>query len=122
MWDYRAQVTDIHDGDTITVLLDTGFSNRRVETALRLLDVYAPELSQPGGQECRNFVVTWIAHRNTGEWPFVCTTARIKSDAHEVTTLGRFVGTLTSGIESLNDAITEFIAANGFGGGIGTKP
>ena len=122
MWDYRAQVTDVHDGDTLTVLLDLGFSTHRVETALRLLGVYAPQLSQPGGPETKAFVESWVSSRfarSGSQWPFVCTTARIKSDAHEVTTLGRYVGTVTSGTESLNDAINAFIAANGYGGGIG---
>lgn len=119
MWDYRAQVTDVHDGDTITVLLDTGFNNRRMETALRLLDVFAPELSQPGGPETRDFVQTWVAARSAPQWPFVCITARIKSDAHEVTTFGRYVGILLADGESLNDAVTAFVTANGYGGGTG---
>lgn len=119
MWDYRAQITNVHDGDTVTVLLDLGFDTRRVETALRLLDVWAPELSQPGGLEVRAFVTGWLAARAAGTWPFVVTTARLKSDAHEVTTLGRYVGTLTAGGESLNAAVRDFVAASGYARGIG---
>lgn len=123
MWTYRAQVTDVHDGDTLTVLLDLGFSTHRVETALRLVGVYAPELSQTGGPETRDFVKAWVASLSTSEWPFVVTTSRIKSDAHEVMTLGRYVGTVTdaSGSRVLNAEVNAFVAAHGYGGGIGAS-
>jgi endonuclease YncB( thermonuclease family) len=124
MWDRRAQVLSVHDGDTIKVILDQGFGQTLTDPdGLRLLGVYAPELTQPGGPECRQFVSDWLAaHMPTQavSWPFIVTTARMPRADREQETLGRYVGTLTTldGSESLNAAVTQFIAANGYGSGI----
>jgi endonuclease YncB( thermonuclease family) len=120
MWDRRARIPENHDGDTVTVVLDQGFGDTKT-IKVRLAKVYAPELAQPGGPETTAFVHDWLAQRSSGSWPFVCTTVRTRTDV-ETTTLGRYVAYITCGAESLNDAITDFIAANGYGGGIGAKP
>ena len=118
MWDRRARIPENHDGDTITAELDQGFGDTKTIT-VRLAGVFAPELKQPGGPETTAFVHDWVTSRSSGSWPFVCTTVRTRTD-HEVETLGRYVAYITCGAESLNDAITEFIAARGYGGGIGS--
>lgn len=45
----KATVIDVHDGDTLTVEI-----KRTVR--VRLLNCYAPELKEPGGQEARDFL------------------------------------------------------------------
>lgn len=119
MWDRRAQVADIKDGDTIVAILDQGFGDTK-QISVRMLGVFAPELKQPGGPECRQFVIDWIAKQGPLKWPFVVTTARTRTD-HEVETFGRYVGTVTSldGTDNLNLAVMSFVAANGYGGGTG---
>jgi hypothetical protein len=42
-------------------MADTAFG-QRYEPELRLLDVHAPELTQPGGAECTAFVNAWFGH------------------------------------------------------------
>lgn len=49
---FAATVMQVHDGDTLTVDLDLGFSVRTVQH-LRLLGCNAIELGQPGGHEAK---------------------------------------------------------------------
>lgn len=52
---YQAEVIRNHDGDTVTLRIDMG---RRIfiEDSIRLRRINAPELSQPGGKESRDFL------------------------------------------------------------------
>lgn len=119
MWDRRAKVLAVKDGDTLRVQLDQGFGDTKT-LDLRLFEVYAPEKKQTGGPETRAFVERWISERSEGEWPFIVTTIRTKGDEHEVTTLGRYVAVFDSSTgESLNNAITAFVSEHGYGHGIG---
>lgn len=56
-WVYAGAVTDVHDGDTITVNVDLGFS---VDTRqhIRFLGINAPELSTPEGKAARDYLVS----------------------------------------------------------------
>ncbi|AKY03759.1 endonuclease [Streptomyces phage Amela] len=121
MWDRRAYVEAVKDGDTLKVRLDQGFGDTK-SLDLRLYGVFAPESRQPGGKETRDFVLDWLNQNDPDgdEWPFVVTTRRVKADTHEVTTLGRYVGILHD-VEGrcLNDDINDFVAENGYGTGIG---
>lgn len=45
-------VTDVHDGDTITL------ANWQHTYRIRLVDIDAPELAQPGGKDSRR--LTWL--------------------------------------------------------------
>jgi hypothetical protein len=60
MFDYRAALVRIVDGDSAVLAMDTGFGGRQ-EEELRLLGVSAPEHNQPGGLECRDFLIAWFA-------------------------------------------------------------
>lgn len=116
MWEYRARVVRVHDGDTCTVLLDLGL---RVTTtvSVRLAGVYAPELSQPGGPECRDLLAALLAA--PGDWPLVVTTRRTKSGSGEVTTLDRYVASIRAGSVDVCASMSAHISAAGYGGGIG---
>lgn len=119
MWDYRASVLKVKDGDTLRVLLDRGFDETK-EIDLRLFDTWAPEKKDSGGPETKSHAAEWVAERSEGRWPFVVILERNKSDTHEVSTLGRFVGTLLDAQgQSLNSAVTEFVGARGYGHGTG---
>ena len=54
--DFRATVVKVHDGDTIT--LRTEF--RDFDFPLRFLDTNAPELSEPGGLESKDWLKSKI--------------------------------------------------------------
>ncbi|MGW0920377.1 hypothetical protein ACWD3J_15325 [Streptomyces sp. NPDC002755] len=114
----------VKDGDTLRVMLDQGFGDTKT-IDLRLFDTWAPEHDEPGGPNTRAFVGDWLDENapDGDEWPYVVTVARIRTGAHEVTTLGRYVGTLTNAAgDSLNAAVNAFVQRNGFGRGIGSRP
>jgi hypothetical protein len=68
MWDYRARPLEVLDGDTIRLEADLGYYARhRVD--IRLLDVHAPELREPGGPETGAFVQEWLEQLAAIEWP-----------------------------------------------------
>ena len=122
MWDKRAKIASVHDGDTVTVILDQGFGDTK-EIAVRLLGVYAPELSQVGGSETRAFVDDWVRKYNVflNGWSFVVTTARGPRSDKEKTTLSRYlalVETVDHG-HNLNVDVQAFVDSNGYTGGIG---
>lgn len=52
---YSAVVLGVHDGDTMTLRIDMG---RRIyiEDSIRLYRINAPELSQAGGKEAREYL------------------------------------------------------------------
>lgn len=122
MWDKRAKLVSLYDGDTLTVILDQGFGDTK-QIRVRLFGVFAPELRQLGGVETRLFVQEWLTLHTSSlvEWPFIITTIRLKNDTREVTTLERYVAVLTSvgTNDNLNGAISEFVRARGYAGGVG---
>lgn len=123
MWDKRAEYLDNHDGDTVQMVLDQGFGDTKL-VDIRLLGVYAPELSEPGGKECKEFVAEWFAKNQAvgARWSFVVTTVRMKRTDKEQSTLSRYVAVITNltTTSNLNAEISEFIHENGYGGGTGS--
>lgn len=124
MWEWPAFVETVHDGDTVTVTIDRGFDDHKTSMKLRLEDVFAPELSQLGGIECRQFVMNWLTEAGipyvTMEFPLIVTTVRLKNGKRELKTLERYVSRVNSRDgRSLNQAIRDFIIANGYPAGVG---
>lgn len=126
MWDTRSAYLTNYDGDTVTYESDLG-RHIRHEADVRLLGVFAPELRQPGGAECRQFVRSWHETRVRGRrWPFLVVTALVWAGdpdrAEAKKTLDRYVATVTciETNEVLNLAVAEFIRANGYTGGTGS--
>ena len=119
---WRVQPLEAHDGDTIAVLVDRGGpSEDRSLWRIRLKDVFAPELSQPGGVECQRFVTDWLARHGDGsQWPLLLETSRTPRSDLDVMTLSRIVGVVTGADGAvLNADVQAFVTANGYGGGIG---
>ena len=120
MWDKRAKVLSIHDGDTLTMLLDQGFG-QTTEIQVRLLGVFAPELKQVGGEDCHKFVSDWVEKNAFGyKWPFIVTTVRGARSDKETSTLGRFVGIIETidHHNNLNADIQGYVLECGYAGGI----
>lgn len=118
---WRVRPLSVHDGDTILAQVDRGDDDQSV-WAVRLKDVFAPELSQAGGQECRSFVAQWLAAQTDGtDWPFVLETFRTPRSDVTVTSLSRLVGVVTSASGAvLNHDVQAFITTSGYSGGIGS--
>lgn len=78
--DFTAEVVKVHDGDTITVR----WSDRDFDFPIRLADINAPELNQPGGHEARS----WLEKRILNE------TIDIILSERRVEKWGRILGTI----------------------------
>jgi hypothetical protein len=117
---WRVKVLEVHDGDTVHLLVDRGDEDDS-RWWTRLKDVFAPELAQTGGPECRGFVTAWVAQHGDGtDWPFLLETFRTPRSDVDLLTLSRHVGRITAADGAcLNDDVAAFIKANGYPGGIG---
>lgn len=122
VWDKRARLVDVHDGDTITVDLDQGFGDTK-RIKVRLLGVFAPELRQVGGPECKTYLRALLANVVArGDWPLLVVTSRTAD--HETTTFERYVCTVSNydGTQSVNASMQAYITEQGYLGGIGARP
>jgi len=116
MWDYRAKCKRVLDGDTLILLIDQGLSSRQQES-IRLLNVSAPEMSQPGGIDTRLFVMNWLEHWNLSllEWPlYVVTEKNTNIEPDEKRTFTRYVAKVydINKKSCLNDDINAFLASH----------
>lgn len=115
---WRAQVLSVHDGDTLTLLIDRGLDDQ-TRMPIRLKDVRAPELGQLGGPETQVFTAAWASvHDDLSEWPFLLETFRTPRSDVDVRTFERWVGVVRDARgESLNDAVTAYVHESGYGAG-----
>lgn len=107
MWDYRAQLVRVTDGDTVRFNLDHGMSIRSVQ-AIRLAGVDAPEMDTPAGKAARLWVVDWFAshdHDDLNEWPFRVTTVKDRR------TFNRYIGVVRCDVcgAVLNDDVNAYL-------------
>ena len=66
-YSYRGTCVEVHDGDTIRVMLDLGFGSFQREW-IRFNDLYAPELSEPGGHEAKMAMVDIVFPKGKPVW------------------------------------------------------
>ena len=120
MWDRRARLDRVVDGDTVAVELDQGMGDEK-HIEVRLFGVYAPETHEVGGPETAAFVRDWFAALPAAAWPFVVTTMRMKTADREQMTFTRYVAMVTSldGSRSLNADVADFVQTRDYPRGIG---
>jgi hypothetical protein len=108
-----------HDGDTWTLSFDRG-DGWENKVKIRGFNVFAPELKQVGGPECRQFANRWLVAPSGLIWPFWVDTV-LDGNGHEIETLGRSVCIVRNAVTavSLNDEMNAYIDANGFPRGTG---
>lgn len=112
----------VHDGDTAWLEWNTGRRNMALVDN-RFYNVFAPELTQDGGPDCRQFVVDWLAHQAAATktlWPFMVD-AVLDANGHEIETLGRTVVIVrnSAGTAILNDDMSSYIDLHGYPRGKG---
>lgn len=101
MYEYRASVLRVVDGDTLDMSVDLGFRVYQ-QMRLRLLGVDTPERGQPGYAEAMRFVEDWVW--KAGVYVLV-ETRKDKADKY-----GRYLAVVRVLVEavptqSLNDAL-----------------
>ena len=94
---YQAEVLSIHDGDTMTLRIDMG---RRIHIvdSIRLYRINAPELSQPGGKEARDFLRESVP---------IGSYVRIQTFKNVNDKYGRWLGDVWLGDVCLNDLMVD---------------
>ena len=108
---YRATVEDVKDGDTIKVNIDLGFRVWKHGETVRLLRVYAPETFKPkdaeekaAGLKVKAFTVARLAVGKS----ITIQTKRDGTDKY-----GRYLAEVWDSDGNVNQAILDFMAANG---------
>lgn len=92
-----ARVVDVHDGDTIRLDVDLGFSTHAY-VWIRLQEVHAPELGESGGHEAKRVVEEWLAIHAPGGYVTLQTqqTSGTLKEIKERMTFIRYVGLITA--------------------------
>ncbi len=100
---YKALITEVYDGDTVTADIDLGFHTWRRDEKLRLYEINAPEMR---GNEKQKGIVSRDALRKRilGRQVTICT---IKDKRGKY---GRYLAKIFIGGESIND----WLVKNGF--------
>ena len=62
MYEYKAKIVNVVDGDTVDALVDLGFKIQTIQR-LRLARVNTPERSQPAYTEAKEFVQNLIGNK-----------------------------------------------------------
>lgn len=95
IFDYRASLVRVVDGDSAILCFDTGFGGRQ-EEEVRLLKVSAPEHYQPGGIESRDFATAWFKQcSSTRRWPLhVVSVPNTTLEPNERRTFIRYLATV----------------------------
>lgn len=103
---YRARVIKVVDGDTVDVVIDTGFRTARTER-VRVIGIDTAELSSKDAQvrekavAAKEFVAKWLdQHGSTDQWPLLIKTYKTDS-------FGRYLGDIKKGGTSLKDDLLK---------------
>lgn len=97
MYNYRATVVRVVDGDTVDLLVDLGFAISRKER-FRLAEINCPETTTPEGLEAKRYVTELLA-------PGQVVTIDTKKDRTD--RYGRFIATIWLGEVNLNHKIVD---------------
>lgn len=87
MFEYKAFVTKVYDGDTITVNIDLGFYTWKMKQKIRLASINAPEIrgeQRPQGLVSRDYLASLILEKEVV----------IVTDQDKTGKYGRWIGTI----------------------------
>ena len=100
MYEYRAFVRRVYDGDTVTVDIDLGFDILVKNQKIRLLGINAPEIrgeSRESGLISRNF----LRERISGKW------VTLKTKKDKKGKYGRWLGDIFLEKENINELMVS---------------
>ncbi len=107
LYNYRAKVREVHDGDTYLLAIDEGFGNS-TEQWIRLQGIDVWELSDPKGRgrDARAYAEAWLARE---EWVYITTFKNSKGK--DIRSFVRFVADV---YDSQGMMLRDALRANGF--------
>lgn len=109
MYEYRAKVIDVVDGDTLRLAVDLG-CDTTLKMTVRLWGINCPEMSTQGGAAAKDFAINWlireVGYLNDPNYWVILRTVKDKKEKY-----GRYLG-VVYGSEgaygvSLNTALAE---------------
>lgn len=107
MYEYRATVIRVVDGDTVWLSVDLGFDVHRNDS-FRLAGINAPETSTSEGKVAKDWLISLLA-------PGTAVTVHTVKDHREK--YGRYLATLLLADENLNDLAVKSGHAVPYSGG-----
>ena len=113
---YNATVVTVHDGDTLKVDIDLGFRVTLRGVDLRLQDVFAPELNEPGGIPARDKLRALIPAGSK----VLVQTVRTKGGS-EVVSFQRYVARVLVDKTEMNEVMSFWLTGEGLAGGTGIR-
>lgn len=104
MYEYKARVVNVVDGDTVDAVIDLGF---KVATThrLRLDRIDTPEKGQPGHQEAKLFVIDMIHNKE------------VTLKTYKVSKWGYYLADIFLQGKSVSDALVSAGLAKHYDGG-----
>ena len=112
-YQYKAEVLEVHDGDTITARVDLGFEVSVVKD-FRLLDVYAPEMKEPTGPICQKKLHSIIPVGIKIEIISLKT-----KTGNDLKSFDRYIAIVKYKGRDINKEMIEWLKKNNYTGGIG---
>lgn len=119
LYQYRAIVTEVYDGDTITADIDLGFYTWRKDERLRLHGVDTPEVRGPE-RELGLKVRDALRKRILGKELIICTVKAANKDREESDKYGRYLAKVYVGDELINDWLIREGYGRAYDGGART--
>jgi micrococcal nuclease len=96
MYEYKAVVKKVVDGDTIDVTIDLGFNVQYTER-VRLARINAPEMSTEAGKVVKTFMVDTLEGRNV----------TIKTEKNTFDRYGRWIAEIYYNEQSINQLLLD---------------
>lgn len=109
MYDYRARITKVVDGDTVHVDWDLG-RDIHVNDTIRLYGIDTPEMGTPEGVAAKEAVYNWLALVNPFADYCVVGLQTIKDKREKY---GRYLGIIYDPNEP-NNKLNDYLLENGF--------
>jgi micrococcal nuclease len=96
MYEYKAVVKKVVDGDTVDVTIDLGFNVQYTER-VRLARINAPEMSTEAGKVVKTFMVDTLEGRNV----------TIKTEKNTFDKYGRWIAEVYYNEQSINQLLLD---------------
>jgi len=101
MYEYRARVLSVVDGDTLHAEVDLGF-DVRVRMTIRLFGINAPEMKTPAGPVAKSALIDRLISTDGSFAEVTLFTIKDKKEKY-----GRYLGTIVRNGINLNEWLVE---------------